>query len=123
MFKKFKKKSKKSQDIEKEIVQEMPKQEKVLQPEKIPVVPVVPEDKLVEPENALPETSFAKLTQKMKDAAKRAGWKDLMPVQSRAIPYMLARRDLMVQSRTGSGKTGAFILPALDRIHPEKPGC
>ena len=42
-----------------------------------------------------------------------------MPVQAMAIPYMLAGRDLMVQSRTGSGKTGAFVLPLLDKIDPE----
>ena len=46
-----------------------------------------------------------------------------MPVQSRALPYMLAKRDLMVQSRTGSGKTGAFLLPILDRFDPEHKAC
>jgi ATP-dependent RNA helicase DeaD len=46
-----------------------------------------------------------------------------MPVQSRAIPPLLAGRDLMVQSRTGSGKTGAFLLPILDRIDPQQSTC
>ena len=53
----------------------------------------------------------------------RAGWQQLMPVQARAMPYMQARRDLMVQSRTGSGKTGAFILPILDRINTSENAC
>lgn len=44
-----------------------------------------------------------------------------MPVQARSIPYLQARQDLMVQSRTGSGKTGAFILPALERIDVDRP--
>jgi ATP-dependent RNA helicase DeaD len=43
-----------------------------------------------------------------------------MPVQSMAIPYLLAGRDLMVQSRTGSGKTGAFLLPILQEIDTEE---
>jgi len=32
-------------------------------------------------------------------------------------------RDLMVQARTGSGKTGAFILPILERVAPNKNQC
>ena len=44
-------------------------------------------------------------------------------MQSRAIPYMQARRDLMVQARTGSGKTGAFMLPILERVDTRKQTC
>jgi ATP-dependent RNA helicase DeaD len=44
------------------------------------------------------------------EAARRAGWKTLMPVQVRAIPFLLDGRDVMIQARTGSGKTGAFLL-------------
>ena len=39
-----------------------------------------------------------------------------MPVQSQAIPYLLAGRDLVIQARTGSGKTAAFLLPMLERL-------
>ena len=46
-----------------------------------------------------------------------------MPVQRLAIPYLLARRDVMVQSRTGSGKTGAFVLPMLHRIDSKLRRC
>ena len=76
-----------------------------------------------EPNNALPEINFDQLPEKLKEAAKRAGWKDLMAVQKKAIPYIIARRDLMIQSRTGSGKTGAFILPIIERIDSSKPEC
>jgi ATP-dependent RNA helicase DeaD len=41
-----------------------------------------------------------------------------MPVQQKAIPYLLEGQDLIVQSRTGSGKTGAFLLPLFERIDP-----
>ncbi|MEP7220812.1 MAG: DEAD/DEAH box helicase, partial [Bacteroidota bacterium] len=43
-----------------------------------------------------------------------------MPVQAKAIPYLLDNRDMIVQSRTGSGKTGAFMMPLLMRIDPER---
>ena len=51
------------------------------------------------------------------------GWTELMPVQRIALPYLFAGRDVMVQSRTGSGKTGAFVLPILDRIDPKVRAC
>ncbi len=72
---------------------------------------------VTEPENALPEITLADLPDAWKEAMARAGWTGLMPVQAKAIPYLMAGRDLMVQSRTGSGKTGAFILPILERIN------
>lgn len=78
---------------------------------------------LVEPENALPDISLADLPAVAQKAAAAAGWSNLMPVQAKAIPYLLAGRDLMVQSRTGSGKTGAFLLPLLHQIRQDKRVC
>ncbi|NMB60001.1 MAG: DEAD/DEAH box helicase, partial [Chloroflexi bacterium] len=46
-----------------------------------------------------------------------------MPVQSRGIPYLLAGRNMMIQARTGSGKTGAYLLPMLERIDPSRDTC
>jgi len=47
------------------------------------------------------------------------------PVQAQAIPACLSGRDLLVTSQTGSGKTAAFILPAIQRIseqpEPQRP--
>jgi ATP-dependent RNA helicase DeaD len=80
-------------------------------------------DRIVEPENALPEVALAGLPEKLREAATRMKWSSLMPVQARTIPYILAGRDLMVQSRTGSGKTGAFLLPILNRINVSKSEC
>ena len=39
------------------------------------------------------------------------GFLDPMPVQRVVLPRMMAGRDVMVQSRTGSGKTAAFGIP------------
>jgi ATP-dependent RNA helicase DeaD len=78
---------------------------------------------LAEPEDALPSITLEQLPAQLLAAVKRAGWTELSPVQSKAIPYMFARRDLMVQARTGSGKTGAFVLPILDRVDIKKSTC
>ena len=45
-----------------------------------------------------------------------AGYTDPTPVQSQTIPDALAGRDLMVSAPTGTGKTAAFVLPALQRL-------
>jgi superfamily II DNA/RNA helicase len=45
-----------------------------------------------------------------------AGYTHPTPVQQRAIPAALAGRDLLVSSPTGSGKTAAFMLPAIHRF-------
>jgi len=45
-----------------------------------------------------------------------AGYTEPTEVQAAAIPAALAGKDLMVSSRTGSGKTASFMLPALTRI-------
>ncbi|SCM73371.1 DEAD/DEAH box helicase [Desulfovibrio sp. 86] len=69
-----------------------------------------------EPEDALPRVTLDDLPQVMREACARAGWQGLMPVQSLAFPYLLEGRDIMVQSRTGSGKTGCYLLPMLPRL-------
>jgi len=45
-----------------------------------------------------------------------AGYAQPTDVQAQAIPAALAGGDLLVSSRTGSGKTAAFVLPALQRV-------
>ncbi len=68
----------------------------------------------------LPPAAAETLPEHMRQALKAAGWTTLTPVQERAIPYLLERRDLIVQSRTGSGKTGAFLLPLFEILDPGK---
>ncbi|WP_300453865.1 DEAD/DEAH box helicase [Accumulibacter sp.] len=51
-----------------------------------------------------------------------SGYSEPTPVQRQAIPFAIAGHDLMVSSQTGSGKTAAFMLPALHRFaSPERP--
>ncbi len=66
----------------------------------------------------LPEARLADLPEKLQQGAAKVGWTELMPVQAKAIPYLFSGRDMMIQSRTGSGKTGAYLLPILEMINP-----
>lgn len=43
-------------------------------------------------------------------------WTRPTPIQASAIPYILAGRDVCGSAVTGSGKTGAFVLPVLERL-------
>lgn len=45
-----------------------------------------------------------------------AGYTTPTPIQSAAIPVVLAGQDLIAQARTGTGKTAAFGLPAMSRL-------
>jgi superfamily II DNA/RNA helicase len=49
-------------------------------------------------------------------AVKEMGYKTPTPIQSQAIPLVLAGRDLMAQAQTGTGKTAAFVLPLLQKM-------
>lgn len=80
-------------------------------------------DVLYEPENPLPDFSFDDLTEDLRTRVKEMGWSDPMPVQKKAIPYLLEGRDMIVQARTGSGKTGAYLLPIVEKINAGKKYC
>ncbi|MBX3423365.1 MAG: DEAD/DEAH box helicase [Pirellulaceae bacterium] len=49
-------------------------------------------------------------------AVQQSGYLQPTPVQAEIIPTMLAGRDVLAQSQTGSGKTAAFALPILSRL-------
>jgi ATP-dependent RNA helicase DeaD len=69
-------------------------------------------------QGSLPDITLEELPGALQAAARSLGWTTLMPVQAKGIPYLLKGRDVMVQARTGSGKTGAFVLPILELIDP-----
>jgi len=48
-------------------------------------------------------------------AVEDQGWTEPTPVQAQAIPLAREGRDLVGIAQTGTGKTGAFLLPALER--------
>ena len=47
-----------------------------------------------------------------------AGYTEPTPVQAQAIPVALTGFDMMVSAPTGTSKTAAFVLPALQRLSP-----
>jgi len=49
------------------------------------------------------------------------GYLEPTPVQSEAIPLVLARRDLLAGAQTGTGKTAAFVLPILQILGGSRP--
>ncbi|SDM17712.1 DEAD/DEAH box helicase [Siphonobacter aquaeclarae] len=54
------------------------------------------------------------------DAIESMNFHEATPVQQMAIPKILSGTDLLACAQTGTGKTGAYLIPILDRI-PEFP--
>lgn len=76
---------------------------------------------ITHPDNPLAPVTLEELPPSMQAACARAGWARLMPVQSLALPYLMDGRDIMIQSRTGSGKTGCYLLPLVPALRPANP--
>jgi ATP-dependent RNA helicase RhlE len=53
-------------------------------------------------------------------AVTREGYTEATPIQTAAIPLILAGRDVLGSAQTGTGKTAAFALPAIHHLLPEK---
>jgi ATP-dependent RNA helicase RhlE len=51
-------------------------------------------------------------------AVEAEGWTTPTPIQVKAIPSALEGKDVVGIAQTGTGKTGAFMIPSLDRIEP-----
>lgn len=69
------------------------------------------------------ETTFEELGLKASTLKQlnKIGYEKPSPIQSAFIPVALTGRDCIGQARTGTGKTAAFMLPALERVDLSKP--
>ena len=59
------------------------------------------------------------LDQRIVRAVREMGFEKLTPIQVQAIPYLLDGEDIIGQAQTGTGKTAAFAIPALQKIDPD----
>jgi ATP-dependent RNA helicase RhlE len=57
------------------------------------------------------------LIEPLQAAVRAEGYERPTPIQVRAIPHVLAGKDLLGLAQTGTGKTAAFALPILQRLH------
>ncbi len=95
------------------------------------VPPTVPQPPAAQPPLAAPPTSprvasaFAGfgLGEPLLRALAGAGYERPTPIQSEAIPHVLAGRDLLGCAQTGTGKTAAFALPILHRLAGSRAGA
>ncbi len=75
------------------------------------------ETEIVEVDNA-PVNGFRKLglSEPLMMAIEESGYTNPTPIQEQTITLLLQGRDMVGQAQTGSGKTGAFALPLLQRV-------
>ncbi|MGA1618606.1 MAG: DEAD/DEAH box helicase [Pirellulales bacterium] len=59
------------------------------------------------------------LSPELLKAVGQLGFEEASPIQAAAIPLLLEGHDLVGQSQTGSGKTAAFCIPAIERVDPK----
>lgn len=61
------------------------------------------------------------LVEPVRENIKRCKWSKPTPIQTRSLPILAAKRDLMACAQTGSGKTGGFAIPIINQLI--KDGC
>ncbi|MSR66425.1 MAG: DEAD/DEAH box helicase [Pedosphaera sp.] len=58
------------------------------------------------------------LSEELIKAVGKLGFEQAAPIQAAAIPVLMAGCDVVGQSQTGSGKTAAFAIPAIEKTDP-----
>jgi superfamily II DNA/RNA helicase len=60
------------------------------------------------------------LKEQLLEAISYMGFETATPIQEKVIPVILENRDLIACAQTGTGKTGAFVLPVLNKLIGKK---
>ena len=86
--------------------------------EKTPMAAVSETPAIAAVKAVVPENGFSKLglIAPLMKAIEDSGYTTPTPIQEQTILHLLEGRDVLGQAQTGSGKTGAFALPMLQRI-------
>ena len=69
--------------------------------------------------NRLPFSELG-LSSDVLKAVAELGFEEATPIQTTAIPLLLEGRDVLGQSQTGTGKTAAFGIPAIEKVDPHQ---
>ncbi|MEI6095197.1 MAG: DEAD/DEAH box helicase, partial [Gammaproteobacteria bacterium] len=56
------------------------------------------------------------LAEPLLQAIRKQGYESPSPIQQQAIPVILKGHDVLASAQTGTGKTGAFALPLIQRL-------
>ncbi len=69
-------------------------------------------------ESMTPPTTFSDLglSEARLAAVEALGWEKPTPIQAKATRHLLDGADVVGIAQTGTGKTGAFMLPSLELI-------
>jgi len=59
-----------------------------------------------------------KINEKLLQGIQEMGFEEMTEIQERAIPQLMAGGDLIGKSQTGTGKTVAFAIPAIEKLDP-----
>lgn len=62
------------------------------------------------------------LSKEVQKAVAEMGFEEATPIQSQSIPHILNGRDVIGQAQTGTGKTCAFGIPAIEMLQPDIEG-
>jgi len=62
------------------------------------------------------------ISNEIKRAVEEMGFHEATVIQSRSIPVILSGKDVIGHSQTGTGKTAAFGIPALEHVNPDLHG-
>jgi ATP-dependent RNA helicase DeaD len=60
------------------------------------------------------------LSPELLKAIDKLGYEQASPIQAAAIPVLMTGKDIVGQSMTGSGKTAAFGVPAVEKVDPNQ---
>ncbi len=64
--------------------------------------------------------TFNQLSERLQNALREIEFTKPTPIQESAIPVALEGKDILIQARTGTGKTGAFGIPIIEKLRREE---